>query len=147
MGVAAVLLALLPGGIRAAESPDHIAIQLDKAKLVKVPAHAETVVIGNPSIADVTMLKRNGLMVVTGKGFGETNIIFVDPAGQALSEATVTVEAGQTLLIVQRGLDRESYSCAPRCQPTVALGDATKFMTDNSSEITNRNTLITPAQH
>lgn len=140
------VLALGMAGARATDTAEHVLVQLDKAKLVKVPAHVETVVVGNPSIADVTMLKRNGLMVVTGKGFGETNVIFVDAAGQALSEAEITVQAGQTLLTVQRGMDRESYSCAPRCQPAVALGDATKFLTDATGQISSRNTLITPAQ-
>ncbi|MDX7952761.1 pilus assembly protein N-terminal domain-containing protein [Lichenihabitans sp. Uapishka_5] len=140
-------LALPIGPALADPAPDHVVVQLDKAKLVKVPAHVETVVIGNPSIADVTMMKRNGLMVVTGKGFGETNVIFVDTNGQALSEAVVTVVSGAAMVTVQRGMDRESYSCAPRCQPTVALGDATKFLTDASSQITSRNTLVTPVQH
>jgi Flp pilus assembly secretin CpaC len=144
---AAGMLALSVAGAGATDSPEHVLVQLDKAKLVKVPAHVDTVVVGNPSIADITMLKRNGLMVVTGKGFGETNVIFIDAAGQALSEAEITVQAGQTLLTVQRGMDRESYSCAPRCQPAVALGDATKFLTDASGQISSRNTLVTPAQH
>lgn len=136
-----------PGPVRAGTAPDHVVVQLDKAKLVKVPPHVDAVVVGNPSIADVTMMKHNGLMVVTGKGFGETNVIFVDGSGQALSEATVTVVAGQSLITVQRGMDRESYSCTPRCQPTVALGDATKYLTDTSGQIISRNTLITPTQH
>jgi Flp pilus assembly secretin CpaC len=138
---------LLVFGGSATHASERITVELDKAKLVKVPAHVETVVVGNPSIADITMLKRNDLMVVTGKGFGETNIIFVDASGQALSEANVTVLAGQTLMTVQRGMDRESYACDPRCQPTVALGDATKFLTEASGQITSRNTLITPTQH
>jgi Flp pilus assembly secretin CpaC len=142
----AALLACAAGAAQA-DTADHILVQLDKAKLVKVPAHVDTVVVGNPSIADVTMLKHNGLMVITGKGFGETNVIFVDGSGQALSEANVTVEAGQGLMTVQRGMDRESYSCLPRCQPTVALGDATKFLTETSGQISSRNTLVTPAQH
>ena len=146
-GIATLFLAIaLSTGLRAEPVPDRIMVQLDKARLVKVPAHADTVVVGNPSIADVTMMKRNGLMVVTGKGFGETNVIFIDGSGQSLSEATVTVTAGQGLLTVQRGMDRESYSCTPRCQPAVSLGDATKYLSDASTQITSRNTLVTP-QH
>lgn len=144
--LAAFLLASTLGTATADPAPERIVVQLDKAKLVKVPAHVETIVVGNPGIADVTMMKRNGLMVVTGKGYGETNVIFVDPTGQALSEAAITVTAGQALLTVQRGMDRESYSCTPRCQPAVTLGDATKYLTDTSGQITSRNTLVTP-QH
>lgn len=145
--IAAGMLLGAPAPVRAEAAPDRVLVQLDKAKLVKVPAHVDAVVVGNPSIADVTMMKHNGLMVVTGKGFGETNVIFVDGSGQALSEAVVTVVAGQSTVTVQRGMDRETYSCAQRCQPTVALGDATKYLADTSGQITSRNTLVTPAQH
>lgn len=126
------------------EPADHVYVTLDHAKLLKLPPHVDTIVVGNPSIADVTMIKKDGLMVVTGKGFGETNVIFLDSTGQAISEALITTKTSQTLLTVQRGLDRESYSCAPRCEPAVALGDATKFLSDASGQIGTRNTLVAP---
>ena len=123
----------------------HIVVTLDKAKLVRMPEHVDTVVVGNPIIADVTMLKRNGLVVITGKGYGETNIIFLDSSGQAVSEAAVSVERAQGLVTIQRGLERESYSCLPRCEPAVALGDATRFLSDTTSQITSRNGLAGPS--
>lgn len=126
--------------------PTRIVVSLDRAKLVKLPEHVETIVVGSPIIADVTMLKRNGLVVITGKGFGETNVIFLDGAGQAVSEALVTVEESQGLVTVQRGNERESYACTPRCQPAVALGDATKFLSEASSQITARNGLAAPSR-
>lgn len=125
----------------------HIVVVLDKAKLVRMPEHVDTVVVGNPIIADVTMLKKNGLVVVTGKGYGETNVIFLDSAGQAISEANVTVERAEGLVTIQRGLERESYSCMPRCEPAVALGDATRFLSDTSGQITSRNGLANPSGH
>ncbi len=112
-----------------------------------MPEHVETIVVGNPIIADVTMLKRSGHVVITGKGFGETNVIFLDSKGEAISEALVSVQDAQGLLTVQRGLDRESYSCLPRCEPAIALGDATKFMSDTSSQISSRNGLAAPGGH
>jgi hypothetical protein len=36
---------------------DLIAVTLDQAKIAKLPAGATTLIIGNPMIADVTMLK------------------------------------------------------------------------------------------
>lgn len=125
----------------------HIVVTLDRAKLIKVPEHVETIVVGSPIVADVTMLKHNDLVVITGKGYGETNVIFLDAAGQAVSEALVTVEQAQGLITVQRGLDRESYSCTPRCEPAVALGDATKFLSEASGQIGTRNGLASGAVH
>ncbi|MCW6506487.1 pilus assembly protein N-terminal domain-containing protein [Lichenifustis flavocetrariae] len=149
-GRMAIALAMMLGCLSPAwadGSSDRVFVSLDKAKLIKLPANVETVVVGNPSIADVTLMKKTGLMIVTGKGFGETNIILLDPTGQALSEAIVTVRTGQSTITVQRGMDRESYSCAPRCEPAVALGDATKFLADTSAQITSRNGLVMPGQH
>lgn len=146
--LAAVAVMLLPqaASVRAAEAP-VIEVVLDKAKIVRMPPHAETIVVGNPIIADVTTLKSNGLVVVTGKGFGETNLIFLDHAGEAIEEASVRVQSSPSLIVVQRGLSQESYACQPRCQPTVSLGDATEFLKDSSSQITSRNTLATPVSH
>ena len=142
---ASLTIFLAPIHVQAAEPvSDHVIVMLDRAKLLKLPDHVDTIVVGNPSIADVTMIRKNNLVVVTGKGFGETNLIFLDTTGQPLSEALVTVRTSQTMLTVQRGVDRESYSCAPRCEPTVSLGDSTKFMQDTSGQITARNTLVLP---
>ena len=40
-------------------------------------------ILGNPMIADVTMLKDTNAMVITGKGFGQTNLIAIDSAGRS----------------------------------------------------------------
>src|SRR5258708_39696763 len=66
-----------------AEPGDAIAVSVDQAKLVKLPARAATIVVGNPLIADVT-LQNGGILVVTGKGYGATNFIAIDPSGEGL---------------------------------------------------------------
>ena len=60
-----------------APDPDRIAVYVDQAKLLKIPAKAATIIIGNPLIADVT-LQSGGVVVVTGKGYGATNFIAMD---------------------------------------------------------------------
>ena len=99
--------------------------------------------IGNPIVADVTMLKGTGAMVVTGKGFGETNLIVLNAKGDVLDEKTIRVVPSASTLLVQRGTERESYSCAPKCMPAVQLGDGKQF-NDASAQITQRNSLATP---
>jgi len=121
-----------------------LSVTLDQAKIARIPDGTVTLVIGNPIVADVTMLKGSGAMVVTGKGFGETNLIALDARGNVLDEKTVRVVPTTTTLIVQRGMERESYSCAPNCMPTVQLGDGKEF-TDASGQITARNTLVQPS--
>lgn len=120
-------------------SADTLVVTVDQARVVKVPAAARTLVIGNPMIADVTLLKQGGAMVVTGKGFGETNLIALDSDGNPVAESMVQVVGGGNALVVQRGMDRESYTCAPRCQPTARLGDDPKFYGDVTAQIQAHN--------
>ena len=107
-----------------------LTVVLDQAKIVQLPENTVTIVLGNPLIVDVTMLQKNQKMVLTGKTFGETNLIALDKAGAPISEVTIRVLAGQKHLTVQRGFERESYQCEPRCQPTVVLGDVPRHMSD-----------------
>ena len=73
----------------------EITVILDQAKLVKLPEKVSTIVIGNPLIADASV-QAGGLMVLTGKGYGVTNIIALDRAGAVLMEKTVGVEGRAT---------------------------------------------------
>ncbi|MCZ8184433.1 MAG: pilus assembly protein N-terminal domain-containing protein [Beijerinckiaceae bacterium] len=124
-GLIPYTLASLPAR---AEQPavETISLVMDQAKLVKLPGGADTIVIGNPAIADVTVQK-NGVLVLTGRAAGRTNFIALNSSGNIISESMVTVTvptAGRVL--VQRGLEPSSYDCAPLCLPTVALGDEEK---------------------
>ena len=120
-------------------------VSLDKAKLIKYPPSTETIIVGNPIIADVTMLKNSGILILTGKGYGETNLVFLDRNGAILSETNLRVEQSEGMLTVQRGTDRESYSCHPRCQPAISLGDASAFFNGAANETQQRNTLAVPS--
>jgi Flp pilus assembly secretin CpaC len=119
--VAGILL--WPAVCLAASDPDRIAVYVDQAKLVKLPAKVSTIVVGNPLIADVT-LQSGGIIVVTGKGYGATNFIAMDRNGEVLVDRQIQVEGPTDQLVtVYRGVERESYSCMPICQRRVTLGD------------------------
>ena len=104
-----------------------IGVNVDQAKLVKLPARAATIVVGNPLIADVT-LQSGGIVVVTGKGYGATNFIAMDRNGEVLVDRQIQVEGPTDQLVtVYRGVERESYSCMPICQRRVTLGDGETY--------------------
>lgn len=116
----------------AARAADVIHVIIDEAKVIELPANTSTIIVGNPIVADVTMLRKNNRMVLTGKAFGRTNLIALDANGNAIGESSIRVSANFKGLVVQRGMDRESYDCSPRCQPTVSLGDSAKFLGETS---------------
>jgi Flp pilus assembly secretin CpaC len=128
----------------AASAMDSIVVQTDHAQVLKLPPKATTIIIGNPMIADVSVQK-NGSMVVTGKSFGTTNLIAQDSTGAVIGESLIRVEAAtEGVVVVQRGMERETYSCQPRCQPTLALGDIARHFEGVGSQSTARNGLAKP---
>jgi hypothetical protein len=112
-----------------ARAGEVIDVPVDNARLVKLPERAETVVIGNPLIADVS-IQPGGLAVITGKGYGATNVIMLDKDGAVLSEQAILVDGpSDPVVVVYRGVTRETYSCAPDCQPRATLGDDNEYFT------------------
>jgi Flp pilus assembly secretin CpaC len=102
---------------------EAIAVNVDQARLVRLPSRVATIVVGNPLIADVA-LQTGGIVVVTGKGYGATNFIAMDRSGEVLVDRVIQV-AGPTdkVVTIYRGVERESYSCMPICQRRITLGD------------------------
>jgi Flp pilus assembly secretin CpaC len=106
---------------------EPVTVILDQARVLKLPERTATLVVGNPLIADVSV-QTGGLMVVTGKGHGVTNLIALDRAGNLLMDHPIEVQGPRDrLVVVYRGVDRESYSCTPNCERRVTLGDTQAY--------------------
>lgn len=128
---AALLVAIVPAPAWAA---DTMVVMLDQATITKLPERVSTLVIGNPLIADVSV-QAGGLLVITGKGYGSTNMIALDRSGAVLAERKIEVVGAQDrIVVVYRGVNRESYSCMPSCEPRITLGDNTAFFTQTMAE-------------
>ncbi len=136
--LAATLLLVAAGTPALADGP--IEVHLDRATIIKLPERAATVVIGDPLIADLT-LQAHGLAVITGKGYGATNVIVLDRGGAVLTEQTVEVQ-GPTdpTVVVYRGLARQTYSCTPQCMPRITLGDDSDYFSKTIGDSTSRST-------
>ncbi|HEX4042723.1 MAG TPA: pilus assembly protein N-terminal domain-containing protein [Xanthobacteraceae bacterium] len=118
-----------------AAADEPITIHLDQAKVLKLPDRAATVVIGDPLIADMS-IQPGGLAVLTGKGYGETNVVVLDKSSAVLMEKTIEVKApAEPLIMVFRGPTRQTYSCTPECSPRATLGDTGKEDFDKESQL------------
>jgi Pilus formation protein N terminal region len=111
-----------------AENTENVTVSVDQAKVMKLPANVATIVIGNPLIADAT-LQSAGLLVITGKGYGETNLLALDRQGDVVMTKTLQVQgpASGDVVVVYKGNERESYSCAPECERRITLGDSPTY--------------------
>lgn len=119
---------------------ETVSVNLDQARVMKLPGQVATIVIGNPMIADAS-LQAGGILVLTGKGFGSTNMLALDRAGKIVMDKTVTVVGppGSDLVVVYKGVERESYSCSPECERRIALGDSAPYFNTNLAQSGARN--------
>ncbi len=102
-------------------------VEVDKARVLRLPRAAATVVIGNPAIADASV-HDGRLLFITGKVFGGTNIIALDARGNTILERDLHVSAPKLAAITyHRGNAQYSFTCASNCQPAPSIGDAPEF--------------------
>lgn len=134
---------LMTGTVSGTDKPatmgQPIEIYLDLSRVIKVPDRTATLVVGNPLIADVSV-ETGGLLVVTGKGYGVTNVMAFDAKGALLMEHPIEVKGPVDRVTVYRGVNRESYSCLPDCERRVVLGDTQDFFTSTLNQASTLNT-------
>lgn len=104
-----------------------INVNVNMARILRINAAAATVIIGNPGIADVTIQDPQTL-ILTGKSYGQTNLIVLDSAGNPIADTLIEVVQMQAgVMTVYQGQSRTSLACAPVCQSVVMMGDDPDF--------------------
>jgi len=83
---AAVVIAASP----ASAASDSVALALDEVHTITFKNPVATVYVGNPTIADVTMLDARHAFV-QGKGYGRTNIVALNRDNVQVFNARITV--------------------------------------------------------
>ncbi len=120
---------------------DAIVVTVDRAKIFRVSRPASTVIIGNPSIADATVEDERTL-VLTGRSFGVTNIIILGEDGEPIVDRTIVVRSHESNTVrIYRRASRETYACAPVCEPTLTIGDNQDTFNFANEQIKARNAL------
>ena len=120
---AATLLAAAPA--YAAGKNETVGLALDEVHTITFRSPVSTVYVGNPTIADVTMIDARHAFV-QGKGYGRTNIVALNRDNVTVFNTNITVtgsEGGGTVTL-NRGAQRVTLNCAGgRCEPTPMPGD------------------------
>jgi Flp pilus assembly secretin CpaC len=106
---------------------DPFKVSIDQTIVLKVPGAANSVVIGNASVADVAVHDGSTLLV-TGKAFGTTNLMVLDRGGRTIYANLVAV-GGQadTDLTIVRPDGTRTYSCVDKCRSTATVGDSSTY--------------------
>jgi len=124
---AATLLAAMPA--HAAGRNDSVALALDEVHTLTFRTPVSTVYVGNPTIADVTMIDARHAFV-QGKGYGRTNIMALNRDNVMVfnTHVTVTGNQGGGTVTLNRGAQRVTLNCAGgRCEPTPMPGDGKDY--------------------
>src|SRR5262249_54530635 len=101
---------------------NDVTIYTDQAKILQLTGKPSTIVVGNPSIADVTV--QGERVVLMGRSYGVTNIIILDQDGKQLAALDVTVQiTDKNAVHVFKAGGRMSLVCAPVCEQTLQVGD------------------------
>ena len=130
---ALVTSATLIAALAISTPPSHasdLLIKYDQSQILRLPRPVAEVIIGNPSIADITVQSKK-MLIVTGKSFGITNIIALDADKNIIQDSRIVVQRDHARIInVHKGSKRESYNCSPQCNPTITVGDDSTYLND-----------------
>lgn len=114
-------------GLSTAAAAGDLVVRYDQSSLLRLPRNVGEVIIGNPSIADVSVQGGN-MLVVTGKTFGITNVIALDSERNVIQDQRIVVQRDDNSVVnLVKGGSRQSFSCTPHCSPTMTIGDETGF--------------------
>lgn len=114
LAVATAAGALAAAG--AAIAGSGIQILMNEAKIVKLARPADTIVVGNPAIADASVQDATTI-VLTGKGFGTTNLVVLDATGAPIVDEQVFVSRQDANSVrIYRRSNVQTLSCTPYCE-------------------------------
>ena len=112
--LAVAVAAAAPAGTTAASDLDYsqtvgadqghfVRIGLNKSVVIRLPAEAKDVIVGNPEIVDAVVRTKNTAYLFARKA-GQTNIFFFDASGQQIMN--VDLEVAIDSMAVQKLIDR-----------------------------------------
>ncbi len=113
--IAIAALSLMPL-VPALAAEAGINVIMNQAKIVKLSRAADTIIVGNPEIADAS-IEDAKTIVLTGKGFGTTNFVVLDADGNAIVDEMVLVSRDYAnSMRIYRGTQIQTLSCTPNCE-------------------------------
>lgn len=131
---AGILAAAIAGVAHAGE----VQVALDQSRPITLPESATGVVVGNPSVAGVSV-QNDRLLFVTGRSYGSTNLIVVGPTGRPIFETRVTVIPDETnVVMVTRGAATARLDCNPLCRRRPDISDDASAFSQTNEQIATR---------
>ncbi len=130
---------LLSLGVAPSNSSDGgIQVTMNQAKIVKLSRPADTIVVGNPEIADAA-IQDASTIVLTGRGFGTTNFVVMDESGNAIIDEMIFVSRGDAnTMRIYRRAEVQTLSCTPICE-SAYKNEAERVSDDETAQVNKSN--------
>jgi len=114
--------------LRTSVNSGGVVVAMDNVTVVKFNIPVATVYMGNPSIADVTMIDSTHAFVL-GKRFGMTNLIGLRPDKTVAVNDAVLVSAHiASAVTIYRGAASFNYACSSlHCETRPVPGDPSPY--------------------
>jgi len=98
-----------------ASASQRLVVEKNHSTRVSLNSAAGSVMVANPSIADVMVVDSRTLYIV-GKGFGNSSVIVTDQMGRALFDGEIVVTAArQGAVTVYKGMTPSLMTCLTVC--------------------------------
>jgi len=133
--IAAVLVLGVSEQATAQNAGPDVTVLIDQASLLRLERPAAEIIVGNPSIADVSV-QSGKVLVVTGKSYGQTNLMVMDADGKLIINRKLIVQDPRTgYVTLYRGSSRITLDCAPHCNTPLVIGDDPDYFDSIAKEI------------
>ncbi len=110
-----------------AKAAEELSVMSDQSQIIKLEKAPGTIVVGNPSIADVTI--QGAELFVHGRAFGKTNLIILDDSGNVMAQYNVNVNSVDDNAVTvfkanpAAGMVQATFTCKVDCEAALHVGD------------------------
>jgi hypothetical protein len=115
---------------------DGVSVIMDEVRVVTFKRPVSTVFVGNPVIADATVIDPYHAFIL-GKAYGVTNLIALSAQSQTISNQQITVaNRSGGVVTLNKGVAQFTYACTTaHCETNPRPGDQKAYFEDNSGSI------------
>lgn len=120
----------------APQHTDGVSVVMDEVRVVTFKRPVSTVFIGNPVIADATVIDPYHAFIL-GKAYGVTNLIALSAQSQTVANQQITVaNRSGGVVTLNKGSAQFTYSCTTaHCETNPRPGDQKGYFDDNTGSI------------
>jgi Pilus formation protein N terminal region len=134
-----------------AETP-KLRIPVDESQILQLATTPGAIIIGNPSIADVSIQGQK--LFIHGRSFGQTNLTILDLQGNQVATFDLVSVASRddsvTIFANQNGGNgrgfRFTYNCLEACEATTKVGDDLVYFKTTEEAIKKKSELATGSE-